>query len=90
MSFELVESYRAEIRTRDFVRLTSAETTSFRMAAEDARANNAIEGLANGAVADALFEMLIAEGVPDGLHMDYVESFYRDTAKPQRQAGNVE
>ena len=86
MSFERVESYRAEIRTRDFVRLTAAEIATFRTAAEDARANNAIEGLANGAVADALFEMLIEEGVPDKLQMDYVERFYRETEKPQRRA----
>ncbi len=62
-----IEAIRAEVRTMDYVRGTSAEVAEWREANEDSRANLVIEDMIPTHNEDAFFEMMLVEGVPPEL-----------------------
>jgi len=62
-----IEAIRAEVRAMDFVRGTPAEIVMWREDVEDSRANLAIEDMTPTPNEDALFEMMLEEGVSPSL-----------------------
>ena len=71
-----VEAVRAQVRTMDYVRGTPEEVAQWREDNEDSRANLVIEGMTPTPDEDALFAMLLDEGVPPTLVTRIVISLY--------------
>lgn len=58
------EAIRAQVRTIDFARGTPSQVAMWREDMADSRANLAIEDMVLTSNEDALFNMLLSEGVP--------------------------
>lgn len=67
-----IEAVRADVRAMEFVRGTPAEIEEWRMAYEDSRANLVIEDMIPTPNEDALFAMLLDEGVSPELGVQIV------------------
>lgn len=67
-----IEAVRAQVRAMDFVRGTPAEVEGWRIAHEDSRANLVIEDMIPTPNEDALFAMLLDEGVSPELGVQIV------------------
>jgi len=62
-----VEALRVQVRAMDYVRGTPEEVAQWREDNEDSRANLVIENMIPTADEDAMFAMLLNEGVPPSL-----------------------
>ena len=74
-----VEAVRAQVRAMDYVRGTPEEVAQWREDNEDSRANLVIEGMTPTLDEDALFAMLLDEGVPPTLVTRIILRFYIPT-----------
>ena len=71
-----VEAVRAQVRAMDYVRGTPEEVAQWREDNEDSRANLVIEGMIPTPDEDAMFAMLLDEGVPPTLVTSIVLALY--------------
>ncbi len=71
-----VEALRAQVRTMDYVRGTPEEVAQWREDNEESRANLVIEGMTPTPDEDAMFAMLLDEGVPPTLVTRIILRFY--------------
>ncbi len=62
-----IEAIRAQVRVMDFARGTPSQVAMWREDMADSRANFAIEDMVLTSNEDALFDMLLSEGVPPPL-----------------------
>lgn len=77
-----IDAIRAQIRAMDFERGTSDQIAQWREDDRDSRHNLVIEGMCPEPVEDALFAMLLDEGVPPALASTLVVDVIRtDTGK---------
>ena len=74
-----VEALRAQVRTMDYVRGTPEEVAQWREDNEESRANLVIEGMTPTPDEDAMFAMLLDEGVPPTLVTRIILRFYTPT-----------
>jgi hypothetical protein len=71
-----VEALRAQVRAMDYVRGTAEEVAQWREDNENSRANLVIEGMTPTPDEDAMFAMLLDEGVPPTLVTRIILRFY--------------
>lgn len=72
-----IDTLRARIRAMDFERGTPEQVGQWREDYEDQRANLAIEDMPLDAEDDALFAMMVEEGVPPSTMVALIDSIYR-------------
>ena len=71
-----VEALRAQVRAMDYVRGTPEDVAQWREDNADSRANLVIEGMIPTPDEDAMFAMLLDEGVPPTLVTRIILRFY--------------
>lgn len=74
-----VEALRVQVRAMDYVRGTPEEVAQWREDNEDSRANLVIENMIPTADEDAMFAMLLNEGVPPSLVPSIILTLYEPT-----------
>ena len=72
-----IDTLRSRIRAMDFERGTPEQVDQWREDFEDSRANLAIEDMPLDAEDDALFAMMIEEGVPPAIMVKLIDDLYR-------------
>lgn len=72
-----IDTLRARIRAMDFERGTPQQIDQWREDYEDQRANLAIEDMPLDTEDDALFAMMVEEGVPPSMMVALIDSIYR-------------
>lgn len=72
-----IDTLRARIRAMDFERGTPQQVDQWREDFEDQRVNLAIEDMPLDAEDDALFAMMVEEGVPPSMMVTLIDSLYR-------------
>lgn len=75
-----METMRSRIRAMEFERGTPEQIEQWREDFEDQRANLAIEDMPLDADDDALFGMMLDEGVPPSAMVALIDSIYRPGA----------
>jgi len=76
-----IDTLRARIRAMDFERGTPEQIGQWREDFEDSRANLAIEDMPLDDEDDAMFAMMLEEGVPPSMMVTLIDSIYRPGAK---------
>lgn len=80
-----VEALRAQIRAMDYLRGTPDEVALWREDMAESRANLAIEDMVLSADEDAMFAMMLDEGLPPALMPSIILALYgQDTIAPDR------
>lgn len=74
-----VEALRVQVRAMDYVRGTPEEVAGWREDIEDSRANVVIENMVPTADEDAMFAMLLDEGLPPSLMPSVILTLYGPT-----------
>lgn len=78
-----VEALRAQVRTRGYLRGTPDEVAQWREDVAESRANLAIEDMILSADEDAMFAMMLEEGLPPALMPSIILTLYgQDTTAP--------
>jgi hypothetical protein len=74
-----VEALRVQVRAMEYVRGTPEEVAQWREGNEESRANLVIENMVPTADEDAMFAMLLDEGVPPSLMPSIILTLYEPT-----------
>ncbi|NML13251.1 hypothetical protein HHL08_24565 [Sphingobium sp. AR-3-1] len=83
-----VEALRAQVRAMDYLRGTPDEVELWREDMAESRANLAIEDMILSADEDAMFAMMLDEGLPPALMPSVIFTLYgQATTVPDRAAG---
>ena len=72
-----IDTLRARIRAMDFERGTPQQVDQWREDFEDQRVNLAIEDMPLDVEDDALFAMMLDEGVPPSMMVAVIDGLYR-------------
>lgn len=72
-----INALRARIRAMDFVRSSPGEKDQWRGDLDEARANLAIEDMPLDREDDALFAMMLEEGLSPAMMVTVIHGFYR-------------
>ena len=75
MSYELIELYRAELRSKEYLRISNAEAGQAKWDCDQAAHSGRIEGLERPPEMQALFDMIVAERVPEDLAEVYFDRY---------------
>lgn len=75
-----IDTIRTRIRAMDFERGTPQQIDQWREDYEDQRVNLAIEDMPLDVEDDALFAMMLDEGVPPSMMVTVIDSLYRPGA----------
>ena len=89
-TFPIVEAFRAELRARDYPRLTDAEAGAMRADYAQGMANNAIEDIHPPPAMVAFIDMLVEERVPQEVSDEYFDRFAADQYAPKRGPAEME
>ena len=78
MSYDLIELYRAELRSMEYFRMSNAEAAQAKWDYDQAAHSGRIEGLERPPEMQALFDLVVEERLPQDLAERFFDRYAED------------